>query len=277
MQGPLALLLLNNEAALGWRGLDEARRALQLQRRRLGWALDACRLRLRSLLARLGRGLHRLLPHEPVDAVEALQARLDRAPFLGVELVLGRPDPVLDHLDGRDHAVEADPLESRLAAVEHLGLVNQADRLEHVGDVVESADFGLQELLVEHFAIGDLLGGLLERQHILPCHEQTDELLAKVAERLDFFVLGRFLISSCIGTLSTFARRVLMLVIGRASTLRAHHFSLAVDSLWVILVVGPLLALFCHIDVLAVWNNFFHFAILKFFLLQHRNKAILVK
>ena len=44
LQGPLALLLLNNEAALGWRGLDEARRALQLQRRRLGWALDACRL-----------------------------------------------------------------------------------------------------------------------------------------------------------------------------------------------------------------------------------------
>ena len=103
--------------------------------------------------------------------MEALQTRLDRATFLGVELVLGRPDPVLDHLDGRDHAVEADPLESRLATVEHLGLVNQADRLEHVGDVVKSANLGLQELLVENFAIGDLLGSLLERQHILPCHE----------------------------------------------------------------------------------------------------------
>ena len=32
LQGPLALLLLNYEAALGWRGLNEARRALQLQR-----------------------------------------------------------------------------------------------------------------------------------------------------------------------------------------------------------------------------------------------------
>ena len=173
--------------------------------------------------------------------------------------------------------MEAYPLESRLATVEHLGLVDQADRLEHVGDVVKSANFGLQELLVENFAIGDLLGSLLERQHILPCHEQTDELLAKVAERLDLFVLGRFLISSCIGTLSTFARRVLMLVIGRAATLRAHHLGLAVNPLGVILVVGPLLALFCHIDIEAVWNNFFHNAILKFFLLQYRNKAILVK
>ena len=109
--------------------------------------------------------------------------------------------------------METDPLESRLATVEHLGLVDQADRLEHVGDVVKSANFGLQELFVENFAIRDLLGSFLERQHILPCHEQTDELLAKVAKRLNFFVLGRFLISTGIGTLSPFARCVLMLVI----------------------------------------------------------------
>ena len=44
LQGPLALLLLNNEAALGRRGFNEACRTLQLKWRRLGWALDACSL-----------------------------------------------------------------------------------------------------------------------------------------------------------------------------------------------------------------------------------------
>lgn len=45
-------------------------------------------------------------------------------------------------------ALKPDPLESWFSAVRHLSLANQADRLEHVSDVVETSDFGFKQLLI---------------------------------------------------------------------------------------------------------------------------------
>ena len=41
--------------------------------------------------------------------------------------------------------------------------MDEADRLEHVGDVIQATYLGLEQLLVEDLAIGDLLGSLFER------------------------------------------------------------------------------------------------------------------
>ena len=88
--------------------------------------------------------------------------------------------------------------------------MDKADRLQHVGNVIQSANLSLEQLLVEHFAVRNLFGGLLETEHILPSHKQFDELLAKVAQRLDFLVLGLlFLRPACRSTaLGTGPRRL---------------------------------------------------------------------
>jgi len=41
LDGPPAFLLLDNQATFGWGALDKASAALKLERRWLGWALDA--------------------------------------------------------------------------------------------------------------------------------------------------------------------------------------------------------------------------------------------
>ena len=74
--------------------------------------------------------------------------------------------------------------------------MDESNRLEYVGNVVQAANLRLEELLVEDFAVGDLLGGLLQAQHILPGHEKSDELLAEVTQGLDFLILGLFLLGA---------------------------------------------------------------------------------
>jgi hypothetical protein len=76
--------------------------------------------------------------------------------------VLGGADQDFNFLDGDDDAAKANPLEGRLSTVGHLRLVDQAYRLQYVGDVVKSSDLGLEELLVKDFAVRDLLCSLFE-------------------------------------------------------------------------------------------------------------------
>ena len=61
----------------------------------------------------------------------------------GVELISGGLDEFLDFLDGSDGAIEADPFEGWLSALDHLGLSDQTNGLEHVSDIIESSDLGL--------------------------------------------------------------------------------------------------------------------------------------
>lgn len=70
-----------------------------------------------------------------------------------VKLLLGSEHQLLDLLDREHHTSQADPFESRFATVRHLGLVDQADRLQHVCNVIQPADLCLKKLLVEDFAI----------------------------------------------------------------------------------------------------------------------------
>ena len=100
----------------------------------------------------------------------------------GVELVSGGLDKFLDLLDGSDGAIEANPFEGWLTALDHLGLSYQTDGLEHVGDIIKPSDLGLEHLVVKGFSIGDAQCSLLERNHILPRHKEADELLAEVAK-----------------------------------------------------------------------------------------------
>ena len=57
LQGPLALALLDDQAALSRRGFDKAGTPLQLERRRLRWTLDAASLLSLLLLFWRHRGL----------------------------------------------------------------------------------------------------------------------------------------------------------------------------------------------------------------------------
>ena len=66
----------------------------------------------------------------------------------------------------------------------------KANGLEHVRNVVEPANFGLESLFIDSLIISYLTCGLLERYHLLPPNKQVDELLAEVAERFDLLVFG---------------------------------------------------------------------------------------
>ena len=96
--------------------------------------------------------------------------------------------------------------------------MDEANRLQHVGNVIQSADLGLEELLVEDFAVRNLLGRFLEAKHVFPGHEQLDELLAEVAQRFNFLVLGLLLLgpARCGAAL---AARLLLRGPGRGSVL----------------------------------------------------------
>lgn len=60
---------------------------------------------------------------------------------------------VFDLFDGADCALETNPFEGRLAALRHLGFLDEADRLEHIGNVIEPSDFGFQSFIVKFFTI----------------------------------------------------------------------------------------------------------------------------
>ncbi len=62
-------------------------------------------------------------------------------------------DHLFDFENLVDHTLETDPLEGRLAAVGHLRLANQANRLQHVSDIVEAPNLGLKKLFIENFTI----------------------------------------------------------------------------------------------------------------------------
>lgn len=98
-------------------------------------------------------------------------------------------------------AFDAYPAECRLLVVCLVRLLYQAYRLQHVRDVIEPADLGLELLGVVHcsrglfiFLDGDLPGGVLERNDLPPSHEKTYELLAQDPQRLVSLVLALFLI-----------------------------------------------------------------------------------
>ena len=74
--------------------------------------------------------------------------------------------------------------------------MDEANRLQHVGNVIQASDLGLEELLIEDFAVRNLLGRLFEAKYVFPSHEKLDELLAEVAQRFYLLVLGLLLLSS---------------------------------------------------------------------------------
>jgi hypothetical protein len=61
--------------------------------------------------------------------------------------------------------------------------------LEHVRDVVEAPNLGLEGLVVDALVVSDLASGLLKRDYWLPPDEEVDKLLTKVAQRLYFLIL----------------------------------------------------------------------------------------
>jgi hypothetical protein len=100
---------------------------------------------------------------------------------------------LLELLHEVNGALKTNPFESGLLAVDCVALLNQADGLEDVGDVVETAYLGLQ-LLVFFLLLGlltcrDHLGGFLETEDVLPSDEEMDELLAEDAQTLLLLVL----------------------------------------------------------------------------------------
>ena len=98
--------------------------------------------------------------------------------------------------NGAFRAVKTNPLEGRLLA-DGAALLDQAERGEHVGDVVEAADLRLELLLPLLNLIGggllvfavslvllaeaDAVGSALERNHVCPRDKQVNELLAQDA------------------------------------------------------------------------------------------------
>lgn len=77
-------------------------------------------------------------------------------------------------------SLETHPFKGRLAILGHLRLGNQADALEHVGDVVESPDLSFECLFIDFLAIRDGPGCLFQGNDRLPCNEEDNELLAEV-------------------------------------------------------------------------------------------------
>ena len=189
LDGPSALLLLDYQTTFGWGGFDKARTALEPERRWLRWALDAF-----SLATILGRTPDWVLPDKPFYALRILVTTYQRLrwAFLRIQLVLGSADEYFYFLNGDDYASQTNPFKSRFATVWHLRLVNEADWLQHVGDIVESANLGLEKLFVEDFTVRYLLCCLLKRENVLPGDEKAYKLLTKIAKRLDFLILWSF-------------------------------------------------------------------------------------
>ncbi len=85
------------------------------------------------------------------------------------------------------HAMEADPLEGRLVVLRQGGLVDEADGLQHVGDVVQAAYLCLQFLLF-YVVLWYLPSSFFKRDVGFPSDEESDELLREDAEGLIFLV-----------------------------------------------------------------------------------------
>ena len=100
--------------------------------------------------------------------------------------------------------------------------MNQPDRLKDIGDIIETSNLRLQKLLVKDLAVGDLLCRLLQRQDVFPRDEQANELLAEIAERLDFLVLGLLPLLARCGPSATLSLRQFLLFVGRFALLGAH-------------------------------------------------------
>lgn len=102
---------------------------------------------------------------------------------------------VLELLERLDGAIEANPLEGRFLTVDGLALLDQTQRGEHVGDVVEPPDLCLELLLLLVVRIHvllplvDALGCLFQADDGLPSDEQMDEILTENTERLVFLIL----------------------------------------------------------------------------------------
>lgn len=116
------------------------------------------------------------------------------------------------------NAVDADPAEGRLLIMRVIRLLNKADRLKHVCDVVEPADLrlqtlglllsevlqtraivdieggGLRQVQAELLALGDLPRGLLEGDDATPGDEEPDELLAEDPQGFVSLVLADLVI-----------------------------------------------------------------------------------
>jgi hypothetical protein len=86
-------------------------------------------------------------------------------------------------------ALHSDPAEGRLSVRGHVRLLNEPDRLEHICNVVKTTNFGLQGLVINDLIVGYLTSGLFKRDNFFPSNEKVNELLTKVAKRLDFLVL----------------------------------------------------------------------------------------
>jgi hypothetical protein len=93
-----------------------------------------------------------------------------------------------DLLNRAVNTFDADPAECGLAVGWHMRFFDESDRLEHIGDVIQTPDFGFKHFFINLF-IWDLPGCLLERDHRLPADKEVDKLLAETSEWLDFFVL----------------------------------------------------------------------------------------
>lgn len=106
------------------------------------------------------------------------------------QLRLLRLDHELDLFKRIINALDADPPEGGLTISGHMSFLNEANRLQNVCDVVKPANLSFESLIVDGLVVSDLTSSLLQRDDELPTHEQVNELLAEVAERLHFFVLG---------------------------------------------------------------------------------------
>lgn len=125
---------------------------------------------------------------------------------------------ILELLHECVYAMYPDPAERRLLIMRVVRLLYQADRLKHVGDVVEPADLGFQALRLllsevlqaraivdvegggllqvqaELLALGDLPRGLLEGDDATPGDEEADELLAEDPQGFVSLVLADLVI-----------------------------------------------------------------------------------
>ena len=69
------------------------------------------------------------------------------------KILLGRPYELLYFIDSLDDSSQAYPFESGLAAVRHLGLVDETNRLQDVGNVIQTANLCFEKLLIVDFAV----------------------------------------------------------------------------------------------------------------------------
>ena len=71
-----------------------------------------------------------------------------------------------------------------------MGLLNEPNRLEHICDIIQSANLRFEGFVIDRLIVGDLASGLLKRDHSLPPHEEVDKLLAEISKGFDLLVFG---------------------------------------------------------------------------------------